>query len=319
MTSRRQVGHILSCLFLWFFFFNLCCLVQVYGEKSVEKKAPEKKIVHASEKKGVQRGAIAVYRLVGNDMPPLQSQGQLRMNTQYALKHEQIAFKSGTKRWILNRIWNETEFSLIYGSLIEAGVQPKDIVLRCFDIDTYMQRNGTEDKLLYLTSQNEGRNAGILDGRASGFEWSLILDGNTFITEESWMIIRRALKQASLDKKLYMKIPYHRMAREQRPSFVNASARLEHIMEFAPMQGESQVAFHYAAPEMFSLGETYPIEGWHKSGPTKGYGARNKAYLFKDGQVCDYTSKQCACADFKEGNEEDNVRLIKEGNYHYII
>jgi hypothetical protein len=50
-------------------------------------------------------------------------------------------------------------------------------------------------------------------------------------------------------------------------------------------------------------GETKPdAKDPHKR---KGYGARNKAYMFKDGAICGPDSKDCACADVVEGNEED--------------
>ena len=147
-------------------------------------------------------------------MPPLQSIGQLRRNTLYALNNED-RFPGARKRWILNRIWNDTEFGLLYDTLIDSGVKRKDIVVRCFDIDIYTRQKTADDKLFYLTSQNEGRNTGIMDSRENNFEWSIILDGNTFITSDSWNSIRAALHTASLQGQQYMKIPYHRVHAEQ--------------------------------------------------------------------------------------------------------
>jgi hypothetical protein len=51
------------------------------------------------------------------------------------------------------------------------------------------------------------------------------------------------------------------------------------------------------------VGETKPdAKDPHKR---KGYGARNKSYMFKEGAICGPDSKVCACASVDEGNEED--------------
>lgn len=147
--------------------------------------------------------SVAIYRLIGNDMPPLQERGQLRWNTKFALDNEPH-FPGAHKRWILNRIWNITEFTLLYQDLIAAGVHRRDIITRCFDIEKYASFQNNEDRLFYLTSQNEARDAGIIDGRESGFEWSVILDGNTFITYDSWMRMQHALHLASQRNQKYV-------------------------------------------------------------------------------------------------------------------
>jgi hypothetical protein len=143
-------------------------------------------------------GKIVIYRLI-----PLQERGQLRSITKYALNNEPH-FYGVTRRWILNRIWNNTDYEGIYGDLMSAGVKRRDIISNCFDIKKYQSYETKEEKLFYLTAQNEGGNIGIVDGRNSGFEWSVILDGNTFITKDSWETIEKALFIGSKEGKSYM-------------------------------------------------------------------------------------------------------------------
>lgn len=57
----------------------------------------------------------------------LQTYGQLRWNTKYALDNEKN-FPGAHKRWILNRIWNETEFTLIYNDLIAGMYMYGDVI-----------------------------------------------------------------------------------------------------------------------------------------------------------------------------------------------
>lgn len=236
----------------------------------------------------------------------------MRWNTEYALKNERI-FPGAQKRWILNRIWNETEFELLYYTLINNGVNRRDIIARCFDIDEYDKYTTLEDKMFYLTSQNEGRNAGITDGRDSGFEWSVILDGNTFITADSWYAMQHALTLASEEGLKYMKIPYHRVHSEQTQDWLNQTTNMKTVLAYSPLKGESQVAFHKSAKELFTLGDTKP-ENVGTGKQSKGYGQRNKSYMFKDGQICAPDSKVCYCANVIEGNEED----VKKANINPV-
>jgi hypothetical protein len=75
------------------------------------------------------------------------------------------------------------------------------------------------------------------------------------------------------------------------------------VFEYAPTKGESQVAFHMNATELFSLGDTNP----DKKDPSarRGYGQRNKSYMFKENGICSLDNPRCACSDVEDGNEED--------------
>ena len=273
-------------------------------------KSPDFEIGDASFK-----GKTVVYRLIGNDMPPLQQRGQLRWNTKYALDNEPH-FHGVTKRWILNRVWNETDYQGIYSDLLGAGVNRRDIVNNCFDLEQYKSYETVEDKMFYLTAQNEGRNVGITDGKDSGFEWIVILDGNTFITKDSWAAIEKALKAAKSKGKKYMKIPYHRVHSEQDTSWLNKTTTLNTLLQFAPVKGESQMAFHRDAEEMFTLGDTKPEQKDPKK--RKGYGARNKSYMFKEGALCGpENDKKCQCASVVEGNEEDMKKATTKPDTKY--
>ena len=47
-----------------------------------------------------------VYRMLGNDSPPLQSRGQTRQNLAYVLAHEGPPPPSFRRCWVLNRIFD---------------------------------------------------------------------------------------------------------------------------------------------------------------------------------------------------------------------
>ena len=92
---------------------------------------------------GNERQTIVIYRLIGNDMPPLQGPMQTYLNTKYTLKYEPN-FPRVQKRWILNRIWNDTNFDSMYNLLLGFGVHRRDILARCFDRAAYQKHGKTE-------------------------------------------------------------------------------------------------------------------------------------------------------------------------------
>jgi hypothetical protein len=246
-------------------------------------------------------GGIAIYRLIGNDMPPLESRGQLRWNTKYALDYEP-QFEGVTKRWVLNKIWNETEYTLIRNELLAAGVQPTDILSYCFDFKQVKTLKSPQSQMAYLGDINDGRNFGIRHGQQSGFEWTLMLDGNTFITKDSWSVIKAALNEASTKGKMYMKIPYHRLHSEQNPAWLNQGSTIDEVLEYAPIKGESQLAFHKSATVLFDTHHAY--------------GQNSKAYALNAGGFCGPNMEaSCQCASVPEGTEA--VIQTQDVNFSY--
>jgi len=84
---------------------------------------------------------------------------------------------------------------------------------------------------------------------------------------------------------------------------LNKSTDMKTVLNFAHLKGESQIAFRIDANETFTLNDTNPNP--KHGGPKKGYGQRNKSYLFKDGQICGANSTICACSNVAEGNEQE--------------
>ncbi|CAI5469161.1 unnamed protein product [Closterium sp. Yama58-4] len=71
-----------------------------------------------------------LYRLIGNNMAPLQCAGQLLRNTLYALQHEARALRECRRLWVLNHVVNGTERALLLDALLAHGVAPQDILVR---------------------------------------------------------------------------------------------------------------------------------------------------------------------------------------------
>ena len=85
-------------------------------------------------------------------MPPLRKYGQSLLNMLYILNNEKTHSTAHTK-WVLNHIWNETEFKNIYSALISSGVNRRDIILQCFDMSKFATFDNIAQKLHYINIQ----------------------------------------------------------------------------------------------------------------------------------------------------------------------
>ncbi|CAI5488445.1 unnamed protein product [Closterium sp. Naga37s-1] len=230
-----------------------------------------------------------MYRIIGNNMPPLQCPSQLLWNTQYALRHEG-ELEGCEKRWVINQIVNRTERALLIDSLLAHGYSLNHILIRRLNLSKISQYP-REQWLDVVTAQNEARNAAIDDGVRAGARWILPLDGNHFITQEAWAAIRRSAEQAESKGYMYFKVPVHRLHAEQKPAWLHANSTFTTIRRYIPQMIESQLAFRNDAPERFKAGMVY--------------GMQNKLELLQ--RACGVAGEagykvQCGCADLgKEG------------------
>lgn len=253
---------------------------------------------------GEEDKPFVFYRLIGNNMPPLQSHGQLLANTLYALKHEP-RLKGCTKRWVLNQIINATERGLLLDALLAHGYSLNDVIIRPLNVT----KVGLAPKKTWVdvvTAQNEARNVAIEDGIKLGARWILPFDGNHFITEESWEAILRSADSAEKKGYQYFKVPVHRLHAEQDPSWVSGSTRFADVIQKAPIMIESQLAFRSDATHRFQEGMEY--------------GKQNKLELL--GRACGSPGtlgykETCGCADLGlEGQpHKSNVTIAGECGY----
>ncbi|CAI5535643.1 unnamed protein product [Closterium sp. Naga37s-1] len=72
-----------------------------------------------------------IYRLIGNDMPPLQCAQQLQRNTLYALQHEPPLLEQARRLWVLNHVVNSTALAHLVAAMRAHGVKDEqDMLMR---------------------------------------------------------------------------------------------------------------------------------------------------------------------------------------------
>lgn len=226
---------------------------------------------------------FALYRIIGNDLPPRHTAEQMLRNLRFMLDHEP-ELADCRKIWILNRVvdprverdivdllesrgaeylripfkaedyaklgWNFRGFEnqASFQRKFLAGLHPKALMR--------VQEHLYHYKNLYAMNNNGARNFALRHGRGIA-KWVLPWDGNCFLTEAAWEGIRASVREQP--HRRYLIVP---MARLQSDN----ETLLDHL-ESIPADDEPQLAFRRDAGAEFD--EDYR------------YGHRPKTELFR--------------------------------------
>ncbi|MCE9582556.1 MAG: hypothetical protein K8T20_08695 [Planctomycetes bacterium] len=133
---------------------------------------------------------FVLYRILGNDMPPIHSLSQTLDNLQFILKNEP-PLENCSKRFILNRIIDPDRVKALRGLLAAAG-HPVDEIP--FERDVYRGLADPQHRSNYLTNNNPGRNFALKLGVALA-DYVLPFDGQIFMPEPGWQDIRLAVAE----------------------------------------------------------------------------------------------------------------------------
>jgi len=204
-------------------------------------------------------GKLAIYRLLGNDLPPRHQVGQTLENTRFILDREPT-LRRAERRWVLNRIVDAQE----EGQLLELLQARGERFLRIpVDFDEYRRRDATRhalprreanrarrhEKVLCLVDLNGARNLALEDGRRDA-DWILPLDGNCFFTLDGWEALLARLDAApQLDRHLI--IPMYRLRRNEEATGFRPDPRAEQ---------EPQIGFGRAAHEVYDPQFRYGLD-----------------------------------------------------------
>jgi hypothetical protein len=166
---------------------------------------------------------FALYRIIGNDLPPLHERGQARRNLEFILEHEP-EFAACVKRFVVNRIVDEQEERQIVSLLEQAHVPYVRIPFNWAEyVEMPLDREGIPEQYLpqskryrrlredeqqrvcarmyrhknnYVMNNNGARNAALDDG-TSVAKWIMPWDGNCFLTQSAYDEICEAVRNHS--------------------------------------------------------------------------------------------------------------------------
>lgn len=156
-----------------------------------------------------------LYRILGNDIPGRHKLGQTIENLKFLLHHEPL-LQDCEKRFILNRLLDKRLEAKIATLLSVYNVSYKILPFEedeyfnltvdtdCLDAEKYLfsSKSSSLDtqmgrsllyailrpKITYIMNSNGARNVALGEGRSFA-SWTLPWDGNSYISENSWMDI----------------------------------------------------------------------------------------------------------------------------------
>ena len=154
--------------------------------------------------------SFAIFRIIGNSLPPRHALGENLRAVEHILKDEQV-FSGCRRNWVVNRLVDPQEKATITGLIASAGEPVVDIPFdarrhydafldvtglpmagrACGDVDTAGKDKPLElewmlrHKSQCLININHARNRALELGRASA-DWTLVLDGGVVFSNEGW-------------------------------------------------------------------------------------------------------------------------------------
>ena len=265
--------------------------------------------------------SFAVYRMLGNDMWPLQGVGQMRRNSVFAARHEAAPPPDVPVFWIVNRVVDAAERKKLTSALAAEKNVSADALLfanpplrdaKCLlTRSAFGETNGDETRVIenendekeekkamdravtFAQAQNAVRNAAVAHARERGYDWAVPLDGNQFLPSDFYALLRDALREADAEGHVAVLIPMLRVREEQtseayHPRADAASVAKRHVREDGKFAvSEPQVALHATKAE--ALGFRFD--------PSSAYGAGNKAGLVR--RLCPAAPREKSGADAK--------------------
>ncbi|CEM34060.1 unnamed protein product [Vitrella brassicaformis CCMP3155] len=237
-----------------------------------------------------------LYRIYGNDLPPMQSFGQNAANLAFILASE-AALPDCEKRWLVNRIVIQTERDKIMALFRQHGVSEKAVIERRLDWEEAAD-DGGEMVLLdvgvgeghrhrgvplekhlrmfnHIVQLNQARNVVLQEGREllehSSGRWVLVFDGGLFVTLPMWNEI---VKLADLAQQTegggypFLHIPMYRLNEPQSPDWLNAQTDFVSVeTRVTPNDNrgvysserflEGSLAFHADTHSLFDVNKGY--------------------------------------------------------------
>jgi|GEM_PF-1080709 len=229
-----------------------------------------------------QPDTFALYRILGNDLPPRHKIGQTFNNLKFILENEPD-FKNCTKHWVVNRIVDQEQEEAIL-KLLD---QHKQHYLRIpfvlneyhkveWDLDNFptptffldgryhqmgrydqvrAQAHSRRKKIQYTANNNGARNAALKDGQGRA-KWVMPWDGCCYLTASAWEQVSDSIKAKPYLK--YYCVPMLRI--------LDNDKLLDITKGLPPVEEEPQIIFRRDFQEEFD--EQIP------------YGRRPKVNLF---------------------------------------
>ena len=239
----------------------------------------------------------AIIRIFGNNLYPLQEKDQGSRNLDFILERENFNNQRSKYLWVVNRIVNQTE-----SSIINQKLKDKERLDVSFDIGKLKQFYESERHLAlhYASDINNARNEALNHAASMDVDWLILLDGNVFITNEAYDLIHRVLDEAESKKKVMFFLPMYRFEGFQ--NVLNSQSKIEQISANLSGLQEPYIAIHKSAIKRFRE------QGVTLFSSENAYGQRSKIASLET--LANFYQQYLECS---RAYHESSVRMITSG------
>ncbi len=132
-----------------------------------------------------------LYRILGNDIPLRHQKGQTLRNLRRILEGEE-GLKGLKMRWLLNRIADQEVQAQII-KLLDKYQQKYEVIP--FNLGKFKRIpvDDLKSRTAELIGLNQARNKVLRQGQKLA-EWTMVFDGNCFLTSQAWQEIIQAIE-----------------------------------------------------------------------------------------------------------------------------
>lgn len=212
-----------------------------------------------------KQNRVLIARILGNDVPGLHGTTQtienLKFTIQYEMKYPQFEYV-----YFLNRMYDKSKKTKIIDILNKNNIKVIDIPFEISVYNTLLKKcpDLLSEKLtnryilrafkkilkefnFYIANNNGARNTVLEYGKWMGFDWTFVLDSNSFIDDKLYKSIIKVLHNTKISTK-FMVIPQVRLqdGNMKNDSVINNDWRINAL----PIR-EPQLAFHISTNDIF--------------------------------------------------------------------
>ncbi len=246
-----------------------------------------------------EKPKLIVVRYLSNDLPPLHGKDQTYINTETILKEEELPL--GFERlWILSGIVERAKEAALE-ALLKSHHQ-------WYHVIPVPKTSDVEKLQMAALNVNKARNTGLQMGFESGAEWVILLDGCSFVTQESYDSIRK-----NLIKKTNYIFYYIPMVRLHRRITIGAGLIYRGLFHVTSGQQECQIAINREYLLFKQTHSYYKNQAGLLFDETRPYAIANKLTLLNDTYNL-FPSGVTLCRDVYVGTGAPKAsNLITEG------
>lgn len=240
---------------------------------------------------------FAIYRILGNELPPRDEPGTRREVLRFILENESD-FRNTRKLYVLNTIWDAAYMGELAAVLDDRGA--RYVPLPC-DWRRYRQAVNRRQRICAAININAARNFAVAHGRRRA-RFTVVLDGDCYFCKQGWESVVAGI-EADAGAHAYYSVPSRRTSLAA-PGIPLSDRVTEPMLVF---RNDAPLRFNPAIP----FGEAEKLELLYRLGHSRDH---DRGYLIAQRGLCHSVGFVWHIATGDDDLERDTFRRIEARN-----